>query len=367
MNEEANEQLAIAAARRQRLQEYMQEQKLDGILISRRDNFAWLTCGGANNVLRQTENGSAYLLLTPKEQYLLAYRMDCGRILEEQITGQGYEPVVNKWHEGDPALHFARLVHGALASDTPFQGARFVELARMHGPLAPLEMERCRWLGEQTAAVFEELVLEIHPGLAEETIAHMLSAKLTLRGMETEVLITGSDDRIGRYWHAVPSGKTVERFALIHGAAGKWGLHACVNRLVCFGEPPEQIRRAHHAAKTIQARVLGMLSPGVKYADILKNQKQWYKELGYADDWELHFQGGPMGYYLGDPLRCETDMRIENNQAFDWFITVRGVQTEELTLLTDRGVEVASIGKTWPRANITVDSNIVTVPDIYIA
>lgn len=367
MNEETNELLVVAAARRQRLREYMQEQKLDGMLISRRDNFAWLTCSGANNVLRQTEIGSAYLLITSDKQYLLAYSMDCDRILEEQIPGQGFEPIVSKWHEGDPSLQAAKLVTGPLASDTPLHGAQLVELSRMHGPLAQVELERCRWLGEQTAAVFEELVLEIHPGMTEESIARMLSAKLMLRGMDTEVLITGSDDRIGRYWHAVPSGKAVERFALIHGAAGKWGLHACVNRLVCFGKPPEEIRRAHDASKTIQARVLGMLVQGVKYADILKNQKQWYKELGYADDWELHFQGGPMGYYLGDPLRCETDMRVENNQAFDWFITVRGVQTEELSLLTQAGVEIASIGASWPRMQIPTQSGMIAVPDLYIA
>ncbi|MEL7601999.1 MAG: aminopeptidase P family protein [Bacillota bacterium] len=364
--DESTEVLAIAEQRRARLRTFLREQGLDGILISRRDNFAWLTCGGANSVLRMTEFGSATALVTREKQYLIAYTMDCGRILEEQIVGQGYEPVVCRWYEDDPATKASKLLTGTFVSDLPLSGMRTVDLTRMHGPLAPLEMERCRSLGAATAAAFETVVKKISPGMSEIEISRLLGTELMLRDLDAEVLITGSDERIGRYWHALPSSKRVEQYALIHAAAGKWGLHACVNRLISFSEPPEWVRHAHDAAKTILARVLSMIREGTAYRDILKCQKDGYAELGFEDDWKLHFQGGAMGYYLGDPLRCTTDMHVENEQAFDWFITVRGVQTEELILLTEGMPEIASRGERWPCSEIETRTGIVTMPDIYV-
>ena len=55
---------ADAAQKVQRLRNWLVGQKLDGVLISRRDNFAWATVGGDNHVLRNTEYGSGHLLIT---------------------------------------------------------------------------------------------------------------------------------------------------------------------------------------------------------------------------------------------------------------------------------------------------------------
>ncbi|NPV69632.1 MAG: M24 family metallopeptidase [Firmicutes bacterium] len=344
----------------------MESQRLDGIIVSRRDNFAWLTCGGDNHVLKHTEYGFGHLLITPERQYLLAFTMDVARILEEQIPGQGYEPIASKWHQGDPRTGAFGLAGKNIASDAGFPGTKAVDIQRVHGPLSELELDRSRWLGHQTALILEEIARWVRPGMSESEIGRQLHSCLVLDGIEPEVIIVGSDDRLERYWHALPSPKRLEKYALIHSASSRWGLHANVNRLVSLGEPPRRIRDAHRAAVTIEGQVLGMLENGVAYSSILQHQKNWYSEMGYPDEWELHFQGGPTGYFVGDPTRCWTDMLVESNQAFDWFITVGGVQVEELVLLTEYGLEVASMGSTWPRTSVSTEKGKIVIPDIYI-
>ena len=226
----------------------------------------------------------------------------------------------------------------------------------MHGKLYEVELNRIRWISHVTALLFEEIAGKICAGMEEDEVARLLHASLILQGIQPEVIITGSDERITKYWHALPSSKKIERYALVHGASSRWGLHANVNRLIAFGEPPQEIRRAHEAAAVIEAKIIGMLQPGVSYAHIHAMQKQWYAELGYGDDWKFHFQGGPTGYYLGDATRCFTEMKVEDDQAFDWFITVGGVQVEELTLLSNHQAEVASKGESWPQFSVTTDT-----------
>lgn len=238
-----------------------------------------------------------------------------------------------------------------MAADTTLPGAqeRALEINRLHEPLTALELDR--W---------------VRPGMREDEIARQVRAVFALKGIDLDVVIVGSDERIRRFRHAMPSGKRLSQVALIHLAARRWGLHANVNRCICFGEPPEAVRKAHRAAMTLEAWVLEALKPGLPFAKILGYQKDWYRELGYPDEWELHFQGGPTGYMVGDPTRCLTDLRVVNNQAYDWFLTVEGVQVEELALLTAQGLEVASRGEDWPTVAIPGRQGIVEVPDMWV-
>jgi len=75
--------LACAAKKRERLRSWLGQNGYSGVIISRRDNFAWLTAGGDNRVLNNTELGAGHLVITPECQYLVAYTMDGRRLLDE--------------------------------------------------------------------------------------------------------------------------------------------------------------------------------------------------------------------------------------------------------------------------------------------
>ena len=355
-----------AKLRRASVRSWMEEQKTDGLLIGRRDHFAWLTCGGNNAVIRDSEWGSAYLLITPQRRYLLAHPMDSARMMQEDLPGQGYqEAVVNRagsfWRQAQ------RLAPGRIFSDGCFSGhCPTVDLSSLHQGLEPVERDRIRWLGHTTALVFEELAKHLARGVSEQEIARWLHSSLILNGIEPSVIITGSEGRLEQYWHPLASPKQVRQYALIHAASMRWGLHACVNRTVCFGPPPPSLRERHSKSISIQETILSLLREGIPYKEIQDRQRRRFAALGLRADWKGHFHGGMTGYCIGDGDRWKTDMTVKRNQAFDWFVTVGGVQTEELVLLTGQGLEIPSLGIGWPKTTIAVNGQPAQFPGLYI-
>lgn len=360
--------LQDSAEKRQRLRIWMDQQGYQGVIISRRDHFAWITAGGDSRVLNNIESGVAHLLITPTQMYLLAHTMDAERILLEQVPGQGYEPVSMRWHEGDPRLRALSITTGRVAADTSLPGIPKVdsEISFLHYPLTSLEMDRSRWLGRTVNRILEEVAASVRPGETEVEIAQRMHCAHIQKGIDLDVLIVGSDERIQTFRHPLPTEKALRNYLLLHPAARRWGLHANVTRSIHFGEPPETIQRAYQAAATIEARILAMLPQHPRFDAIFENQKKWYAELGMPGEWENHFQGGLTGYVVADALRCQTDSSVKENSAFDWFITVKGAKVEELALTTETGYEIASASGNWPTRNIRTNQGIIRVPDLWI-
>ncbi len=357
-----------AAEKLRRLRLWLAQAGLAGVLLSRRDNFAWATSGGDSRVLNNSEAGFGHLLVTPERHYLLAHSMDAARLFEEQVPGQGYELVSLRWHQGDPRRQAQALAGGPLAADLPLEGAQLTnqQVSWLHYPLTELEIQRSRWLGHKTGTLLEELALQVAPGMSEVSIARRMQAAFMMEGIDLDVAIVGSDERIFRYRHPLPTRKPVSSYLLLHPAARRWGLHANVSRSLHFGAPPPPVEGAYQAAAALEARLLSRLAPGLPFARILELQKEWYAQLGFPGEWELHFQGGPTGYGVVDAERCLTDSRVQLDQAFDWFITITGAKVEELTLLTGGGVEITSQAGGWPSVQVPTGQGPFAVPALWV-
>jgi len=360
--------VAAAAGKVERLRQWLEAQAFDAALISRRDNFAWLTLGGDNHVLKNTEMGVGHLLVTPKKQYLLAYAMDGPRLLAEQLAGQGYEPVINRWYEEDPRQLALVLGGERVAADAPLPGTidQSLEISRLHEPLAQVEMDRLRWLGRQTGLVFEQTAPRVRPGMSEWEIASLFTQAFAARNIELDVLLVGADDRAERFRHVIPTQRRLERYVLINPAARRWGLHANVSRCLHFGPVKDSLRRAYDDASAIVAEALGMIGPGVPFAAILEQIKASFRRRGYPEGWREHFPGGVTGYVVADS-RCLTDLKTVRAQAYDWFVTLPGVMVEELSLLDEGGLEIPSLGQDWPRLALPTASGPLQLPAMWVA
>ena len=358
----------IARSRQGLVRSWLVENNLDGVVISRRDQFSWLTSGGDNRVLHNSDLGFAHAVITAKNQYIVAHSMDAARILEEQVYGQGYELISLHWYDGDPREAALKLAGAHVAADAPGLGVENVHsaLSYLHTPLSEIDIERSNWLAEQVDQVLFDLARTVQPGESEEEVSRRLYADLVMRGIEPDVLIVASDERIFRYRHPLPTHKEINKYLLLHPAARRWGLHANISRSLHFGDPSQEIFQAYHAVATIEARIISMLKEGILFADIFTQQKIWYAQLGFADEWRNHFQGGPTGYVVVDVGQNQTSASLQVNQAFDWFITVTGAKVEELILLTSAGVRIASYQSSWPGLNISTDSGTVIVPGLWV-
>ena len=360
--------IEAAAAKREQVRFWLKATGQDGVIISRRDNFAWLTCGGDNRVINSSEIGVGHLVITQNKQYLVSHFMDSDRMMEEQVPGQGYEQVTTYWHQGDERLKAKELAGQRVVADTAIPGTQFAaeQIMDLQWPLNEIEVARTRWLGRNIAEILEKVFRTVEPGMTEQEIQQMLHGEIILRGMDLEVPIVGSDERIHRHRHVLATDKKLERYLLLGPVVRRWGLSALVSRSAHFGEPPLEVQKAFRAAATIEARIISILEEGLKFSKILEYQKQWYEELGVPNGWIYHFQGGPTGYVLVDATRNQTDKVIQAPQPYSWFTTIKGAKVEELTLLTRQGAEIASLGEDWPTMGIDTPKGIVKVPGMLI-
>jgi antitoxin VapB len=366
----AEQVLADVQVKEGRVRAFLEQEGLDALVLGRQDNFAWMTCGGDSRVITTSEIGFAYLVLTHDRKWLVSQSMDGQRFLDEHVPGQGYDLVTLYWHEGSPEDRVLQLTRGQkVGADVALPGARQYgsEIVDLHYPLTDLEIKRCRWIGRTANRILAGVARALRPGVTEDEVAAQLLYEYALAGMTIDVLIVGFDDRVRRYRHPMPTDNALQRYALLHPAARRWGLHANVTRLAHIGQPTTEIRRATDAVATLGARVAATLAPGVRFADVLAEEKRTYAELGYPDEWNYHFQGGITGYTLADPARClDPEARAVERQAYDYFVTVTGAKFEELMLLTENGVELASLGPGWPTRAIQTRAGEVTLSDVLI-
>jgi Xaa-Pro aminopeptidase len=353
-----------------RVLDFLEKNGYDALLIGRKDNFAWFTSGGSNEVVRSTEGGFAILLITRTETRMIAHVMDGQRILDEELNGWDVEYVPLRWYDGSLLDKAAQLIKGMkVLSDVDCRGAVCDQKAvqSMHFPLTDGEVQKLRKLGAITDEILRSAANEIQPGMTELEIAGMLIGEYKRLGLGCDVLLIGSDERVSKYRHPVPTGKKVQTHVLLHPAIYGWGLHANVTRQVYFDGVPQDIEKKYEAACVIQAASIAMCVPGRKFTEILETQKRLYGEFGYAEEWRNHFQGAITGYMLADPtMSLDPDARIASHQAYDWFVTITGVKCEELSLNTGNSREVCSAAGHWPTKRYSFDSQTFELPQILI-
>lgn len=355
--------------KQERVRTLLDARGLDGVIIASRTHFSWITTGGDSHVVRNTEYGFGAIVITRKNQYLVAHSMDADRLFEEQVAGQEYELITMRWYDGSIRDKAKELAGKNVGSDTILSGAINVydDLVDLHYPMTELEMQRMRWLGTMTDDLFSVIARTVQPGETEKTIAKKMLCAHINAGLEVDVLIVGSDDRCFKYRHPIPTEKPLDKYLMLHTVARRWGLHCNLTRFVHFGKPGRAVRRVYNAAAKIEANVFLSLSPGVKFKDILAWQKKWYAKQGYPDEWRNHFQGGPTGYVIVDAGRCLTEKVVQINQSFEWFITITGTKMGELAMMTENGLALCSFeNSSWPGMRITTELGEITVPDLMV-
>src|SRR5947207_15997978 len=99
--------------KQRRLSELLDRHGIDGVLLTRRDNFAWITCGKDNHIANNTPMGVASILATRDEKRIcLANVIEAPRIAAQELHGSGIETVSFPWYDGDAAKKIAGDVIG---------------------------------------------------------------------------------------------------------------------------------------------------------------------------------------------------------------------------------------------------------------
>jgi Xaa-Pro aminopeptidase len=341
-----------------RIKNLLAKHQADALLLQRVSSFAWATCGAASYINTASTTGVGSLLITPKGRYLITDNIEAPRFeKEEKLAAQGWEFRVAPWYAANPAI--AELTHGLkLAADGPYSGAIDLsnDMARLRANLLSEEDARYRALSGLCAEAMDAAIRAVRPGQAEYEIAALLDRETQARGVQPIVNLIATDERIFNFRHPLPFGKKLQKYAMLVLCGRQHGLVTSITRLVHFGRLPDEVRQKMEAVARIDAAFIAATRPGRTLGDIFKRATDEYRAVGFADEWQLHHQGGPAGYepreYVGTP--SSPDM-VEVGQVYAWNPSITGAKSEDTVLIGPSGNEVMTEIPGWPMLKIEVD------------
>lgn len=349
------------ADKQARLAGFLDRQNLKAVLLWRRQNFAWITCGRENRIPDNEETGVAGILATPDRRWCLADAIEAPRMRDEELAGTGIEVIEFPWHDAGAGGRRVRGLLGDLglspervAADVDKPAVGFASLpgdfAQLRWPLTSAEVDRYRDGATRTAGAVEQAVEAVEPGMSEHDLAALLAFTVRAAGLVPHVNLIATDERVFRFRHPIPTDKALARYAMLVTCAGFGGLVTSCTRFVHFGPVPDELKRKQQAVADVDAAVILATRPGRTLGEIFDDLQHAYAAAGFADEWTLHHQGGPTGYANRERVATPGDATaVLDFQAFAWNPSITGAKSEDTILVTPDELEILSgHSEDWP-------------------
>lgn len=337
-----------------KIRELLDQHHIDALLLRRVSSFAWATCG-ANAATNSAETfGSAFLLITKNDHYLLTLKTEESRLAEEEgLESQGWQFVTHPWYEGDALAHLTSGLH--IGADSVFPGAIDLSepVARLRAQLLPQEITRMKQLCTDCATAMAETMHAIQPGMSEHAIASLLSAAVEKRAIRPVVNLVGTDQRIFTYRHPLPTAKKLEKFVLVVLCGRRQGLVSNLTRLVHFGSIPADLQSRAQTVAEIDTVFMSSSVPGRTLGEVFALAQDAYSKNGYPDEWRVLHQGGIAGYEPREFTALPGSQEVIRQGHFlAWNPTLAGVKSEDTIYIGQNGIEIATQIEGWPTVSI---------------
>ncbi|MCC6142739.1 MAG: M24 family metallopeptidase [Candidatus Hydrogenedentes bacterium] len=351
------------------VQAYLRDQGLDGVLLSRHDNFAMATGGRRNFVYTASDLGANSLFVSKDGKvWFVGNTIEAPRLREEELAGFDCDYLEFRWFE-DTAGAVAKREFGTnIASDDGSAGPNIHgQLALLRALLTELELEKYRRLGALAAEAMESTLAAIESGMPESEIAARLVAEGARRRCQVPVALVAADDRIARYRHPLPTvaplanggleEQVVQRYVMVVGCFLREGLVVSLTRFRAVDNLPDGILDAYERICAVDARTQEATAPGRTLGDVFAACQQAYAEFGFGpNEWHNHHQGGATGYAgrtckgapgerfpvldtrWADEAGAIFGSPLPLGQAYAWNPSAPGVKSEDTFILRPDGV-----------------------------
>ncbi|HWQ62417.1 MAG TPA: M24 family metallopeptidase [Negativicutes bacterium] len=345
----------------QRLAGLMAAQGYSAVLLKKQPNFSWLTGGGRNLVGIATETGVTSLLVTKDARYCIANRIEAARMMEEEGLGElGFKLLEYEWHEDREAELVGKVVGdlAGVAADMGFAVCKNAdgEIKKLRYSLTENEIDRYMFLGEKLSTAVEKVMLGVRPGDKECEIAGRVGPELWKDMIDPTAIMVAADERISLYRHPIVTERMVKRYVMLSVNARYKGLITTVTRMLHLGRPDAKLAEQFRANNEIECRMIAATKPGAPMKAAFDAALAAYKEFGRENEWQLHHQGGAMGYYARDvKVTPRTTETAERNQAFCWNPSITGTKTEDGFIATPAGALMITRPVVYPRIRTTVN------------
>lgn len=353
--------------------EYLDAHRLDAVLLSRRCNFSWFTCGAHNFVNNACDVGNSWLLVDKASATVLTSNIEAPRLRQEELAGSGIEVADFPYY--DPAAReaaFEKLIAGrSVAADAAPLVVKLPPLAgdfdRLRWTLSEREIALYRSLCTDVVGAVEFIAHDVDPGRTEHEAAGMLDGAIRCCGATPWVVLVAGDERVSKFRHPLPTDLVIRQYFMLVACAERDGLICACSRLANFGRLPADLAARHHAVATIDAAFIGATNPGAVLGDIFAEGQEAYASVGFADQWQHHHQGGSCGYQPREVVATpgETTTALAN-QAFAWNPSIAGTKSEDTILCTDAGPELLAAPSDWPILNAEWKGVQIPRPDILV-
>ncbi len=352
------------------LQAFLCEHNLDGILLSRMDNFAMATGGRRNYVGTASDMGACSLFVNKNgDVTLLTNNIEEPRVMAEELNGLGCTANKFLWFEGSASQIINKEYSGAFVSDDGSVGVNVnAKLAYLRALLTPLELEKYRLLGGLAAEAMTATLNAVEEGMTEADIAAHLISEGAKRRCHVPVCLVAADARIGKYRHPLPTRARlindtlaengVRAYVMVVGGFVREGLTVSITRFKRVGDIAPEILDGHNRICGVDALLQEACEPGKTLGDIFSICQRSYKEMGFASaEWHNHHQGGTTGYAgrtcKGSPhelfpvldelwasrVKEIAGIDIGFGHAFAWNPSAPGVKSEDTFLLYPDGTK----------------------------
>ncbi len=353
----------------QRIIELIEKHNLDGLIIRQVANFAWATNGAASYINIASTNGVGTLLVTRGARHLIADNIESPRFeKEEQLKVQGWEFHSHRWDQPTDAL--AKLISGLnLGVDGTYPDAVDLsgELTVIRSYLDTAEQDRFRSLSALCAEAMDEAVRATQPGMTEFQIAGLLSGAAQTRGVLPVVNLIATDERIYNFRHPLPTSKKMDKYAMLVLCGRKDGLVCSLTRFIHYGLLPDELKQKADAVAYIDAAMITATRPEKKLNEVFQATKDAYSKVGFADEWQLHHQGGPAGYDPREFFATDTvDVPVGVGQAYAWNPSITGCKSEDTILVGENENEIMSVVEGWPTIPVDVAGQRIERPAILV-
>ncbi len=291
------------------VQAFLREKGLDGILLTRPDNFAMATGGKRNYIWTHSDVGANGLFVSKDGRVsFLGNNIEEARQHDEELGALGTEFHSFHWWEDSAAKCVKRTFSGTIASDDGSIGEN------VHGAMAVLralltetEIEKYRRLGKLAAESAEAVLSSIKQGDSETDIAARLVAEGAKRRCHVPVALVAADDRIAKYRHPLPTvgplidgglrEEAVKAYVMVVGCFLREGLVVSLTRFKRVAELKDGIEVRFGRICAVDALMQEATQPGRSLGDVFAACQRAYAEQGFdPNEWHNHHQGGATGY-----------------------------------------------------------------------
>lgn len=340
-----------------RIRKYLSARKLDGIILTSRANFAWLSGGGDNHVVSQSEGGVGALVVTPRQALLVANRIEIDRLAhEEPLSGFTAKPF--PWTQ-PLAAALPGILTGRKYESDDVAATGFPELPAdfvwdVRASLTEHEIRRYKALGRDCAVALETVARHLQKGDSEHQVEADIARHLLGRGIQPYVVLVAFDQRVEKYRHPVPTANHLRTHALLVVCGQRGGLIANLTRCVHFGPLAPELLARHEASCKVEAALWDATVPGATWGAALAAGIAMYKTVGHAKEWELHHQGGPTGYAGRDLIVTpDSKERVLDRQAVAWNPSITGTKSEDTFIIDGASkVVVTACSPDWPTLTV---------------